>query len=204
VSKLPLGMVIGALLGLIDCMSAWASRQRSVFLFAAAVGFYGGIGHAQEATPSPLAPLDFLIGRWEGTSEGKPGSGTVQREYSRVLGSQFVEGRNVSTYPPQRKNPKGERHEDIGFFSFDQTRKRLVLRQFHIEGFVNHYVAEVPNGSGAIVFTTEAIENIPAGWRAREIYTVLGPAEVEEQFELAEPGKEYEVYSRTRLRRLDK
>jgi len=39
------------------------------------------------------------------------------------------------------------------------------------------------------VFTSEAIENIPAGWRARETYVVTGPDEFEEVFELAEPGK---------------
>jgi hypothetical protein len=52
----------------------------------------------------------------------------------RVLGSRFIQVRNRSTYPPQEKNPKGETHEDIGLFSFDSARKRIVLRQFHVEG----------------------------------------------------------------------
>ena len=33
--------------------------------------------------PDPFARIDFLIGRWEGTSEGKPGKGTVRRDYTR-------------------------------------------------------------------------------------------------------------------------
>jgi len=45
--------------------------------------------------------------------------------------------RNQSTYPPQAKNPKGEQHEDRGFISYDKARKKFVLRQFHVEGFVN-------------------------------------------------------------------
>jgi hypothetical protein len=53
-----------------------------------------------------------------------------------------------------------------------------------------------------IVFTTESIENIPAGWRARETYIVYGPDEFEEIFELAEAGKAFEVYSRARLKRI--
>jgi hypothetical protein len=149
-----------------------------------------------------LAALEFLIGRWEGTSEGQPGKGKVQRDYVRVLGGRFIEGRNRSVYPPQPKNGNGETHEDRSIFSFDRARKRLVLRQFHIEGFVNQYVAEVPSKPGFVVFTSEAIENIPPGYRARETYTLRGSSELEEVFELAEPGKEFAVYSRTVLKRV--
>jgi hypothetical protein len=51
-----------------------------------------------------------------------------------------------------------------------------------------------------IVFTSEGIEN-PAGWRARETYRVAGPGEFTETFELAEPGKDFEIYSEGRLHR---
>src|SRR5262245_41384136 len=60
-------------------------------------------------------------------------------------------------------------HEDLGAFRVDTGRRRIVLRQVHVEGFVNQNVMEPPASSApAIVFTTEAIENVPAGWRARE------------------------------------
>ena len=52
------------------------------------------------------------------------------------------------------------------------------------------------------MFASEAIENIPAGFRARETYLVHGPDEFEEVFEMAEPGKPGEVYSRSRFRRV--
>jgi hypothetical protein len=64
-----------------------------------------------------------------------------------------------------------------GFFSYDKTRKKLVLRQFHSEGFVNQYVSESASDGKSLVFVTEANENIPAGWRARETYRVIGPDE---------------------------
>jgi hypothetical protein len=144
-----------------------------------------------------------MIGRWEGSSEGQPGKATVQREYSRVLNDRFVRVRNRSEYPVQDKNPRGEIHEDEGFFSFDRARKRLVLRQFHVEGFVNQFVHDLESSSPQkIVFTTESIENIPSGFRARETYVVHGPDEFEEIFELAEPGKPFERYSRARLKRV--
>jgi hypothetical protein len=152
-----------------------------------------------QAPADPFAPIAFMIGRWEGTSEGQPGKGTVRREYARALNGRFIRIRNRSEYPAQEKKPKGEIHEDEGFFSFDRGRKRLVLRQFHVEGFVNQYVQEADS---PLTFTTETIENIPPGFRARESYIVHSPDEFEEIFELAEPGKGFEAYSRTQLKRI--
>jgi hypothetical protein len=148
-----------------------------------------------------LAPLARVVGHWSGTAEGQAGKGQVDRRYQRVLGSKFIEVRNRSTYPPQEKNPKGETHEDVGFFSFDSARKRVVFRQFHVEGFVNQYVLDPSSTADRLVFISESIENIPTGFRARETYVFSAVDEFEEIFEIAEPGKEFEVYSRSRLTR---
>ena len=161
-----------------------------------------GIAGQQSNAADPFERVSFFIGRWEGTSEGQPGKAAVRREYTRVLNSRFIRVHNRSEYPPQDKNPKGEIHEDEGFVSFDRARKRLVFRQFHVEGFVNQYVEDADTSTSRVVFTTEAIENIPAGWRARETYVVHGPDEFEEVFELAEGGKPFELYSRARLKRV--
>jgi len=125
---------------------------------------------------------------------------TSERHYSFILNGKFLHGRNRSVYKPQEKNPKGEIHENLDYFSYDRNRKKLVLRQFHIEGFVNQYVC-VDSGedSKTFVFETEAIENIPAGWKARETYKLLDGGDWQETFELAAPGKEYEIYTQTRL-----
>ena len=149
-----------------------------------------------------LARLDFLLGRWEGTQEGQPGSGTVTREYTRELNGRFVRAQNRSVYPAQPKNPKGEIHEDVGYFGLDRARKLIVFRQFHVEGFVVQYVWDPASTGSRIVMTSEAIENIPKGYRARETYVQLGPDELEEIFEMAEPGQDFKVYSRTRLKRV--
>jgi hypothetical protein len=156
----------------------------------------------QSAATDLLAPVRMLVGRWQGHSEGQPGRGTVEREYTELFGSRFIHVRNRSTYAPQEKNPKGEVHEDLGVFSFDKSRGRAVFRQFHVEGYVNQYVADALPQAGRVVFTSEAIENIPPGYRARETYLVLGPDEFEEVFELAEPGKAFELYSRVHLKRV--
>jgi hypothetical protein len=177
-------------------------QVRLAFAGIGVVAVVASVLTQQAAAPDALARLAFLIGKWEGTAEGKPGKSTVRREYTRALRSRFIRAVHWSEYPPQEKNPKGEIHEDEGFFSYDRARKRLVFRQFHVEGFVSTYVEDADSTPTRIVFTTEAIENIPAGWRARETYVVHGPDEIEEVFELAEAGKPFEVYSRTRLKRV--
>ena len=179
-----------------------AIRQTVIFGLLVLTATLSPSGQEDKQPSDRWAPVRFLIGSWEGTSEGRPGKGTVRRLYQFALRDQYIEVRNTSTYPATEKNPKGEVHEDHGFISFDRARKRFMFRQFHVEGFVIHYAQDDPPAQGAISFTSEAIENIPPGWRARESYVVLGPDEFEEIFELAAKDKPFEVYSRTRLKRI--
>jgi hypothetical protein len=155
-----------------------------------------------KVSPDAWEPFKYFVGSWEGTGKGQPGVSKTQREYRFVLNNTFLHVQNRSAYDPQPKNPKGEVHEDWGLMSFDKARKKFVLRQFHVEGFVNEYVTSSSSADGkTIVFTTESIENIPAGFRARETYKILGPDEFVEVFEIAEPGKDFELYVENHYRR---
>ena len=177
---------------------------RILFLSSAFVVALTSVAAAQSAAPrpSPWEPMRYFAGSWSGTGSGEPGHSTVEREYRFTLGDRFLEVRNTSKYAPQEKNPKGEVHEDRGFISWDRARRRFVLRQFHVEGFVNQYVADsVVAAPDSVVFTSEAIENIPPGFRARETYRIVGPDEFVERFEMAEPGQPFATYSETRLKR---
>ncbi len=99
---------------------------------------------APSAAPDPWADVRFMVGDWQGASEGEPGQGRVERSYAFVLKDRFLHERNVSTYAPQPSNPKGEVHEHWSFFSYDKARKAIVLRQFHQESFVNQFVQARP------------------------------------------------------------
>lgn len=175
-------------------------RNAAVALFLLVMtGTASGAGKGD--AESPWAPIRFLVGDWEGESEGQPGKGTVKRTYRFVLGDKFLHERNVSNYPPQPKNEKGEVHEHWSFFSHDRARRTLVFRQFHQEGFVNQYVMAAGSPAGTVVFETEALENIPSGWKARETYETVSPDEFVETFELAQGGGGWELYSRARFKR---
>jgi hypothetical protein len=148
-----------------------------------------------------LEPFQFFIGSWQGVGQGHSGSSEVARTYRLVLGDRYLQVESTSFYPPQEKNANGERHQEVGMISFDKARGLFVLRQFHGEGFVNQYHSEAV-GPDRIVFVTEAIENIPDGWRARETYVIEGPESFVERFELAAPGKDFDLYSENRLTRV--
>jgi hypothetical protein len=76
------------------------------------------------------------------------------------MNGRYVHETNVSTYPPQQKNPKGEVHEHWSLISFDRARATLVMRQFHIEGFVNTCRQAVPPRDARRVFERETFENL--------------------------------------------
>ena len=146
--------------------------------------------------------FDYFIGSWRGSGKGQPGESRLERSYEYVLNNKFLFVRSTSTYEPQDKNPQGEIHEEWGLISYNKARENLIFRQFHVEGFVNHYVlGQATEGGESITFITEEIENIPPGWRARETYRILGPDEFIEVFELAGPDKEFEAYGENRFQR---
>lgn len=166
--------------------------KRILWVFALLPALAYGQMSKSDSLWLPLVPL---IGQWSGTGEAPEGKGKYERTYQFVLNKKFIELRNKSVYAPSKESPKGYTHEDYGLISYDKARKTFVLRQFHTEGFMNQYVLEriSPDGK-TIVFVTESIENIPAGWRARETYVITGNT-LTEAFDLAEPGKEFAPYT---------
>lgn len=154
-----------------------------------------------QAEPAPtldqrLASLSRFVGQWRGAAAGEPGVGTVERSYTPILAGKFVEERNVSRYD------SGEIHHHLAFWSFDRGRGRFVLRQFHQESFVNQFAATTADfQDGLLIVESESIENIPAGFRARETYRFSGTDAFEEIFEIAEPNADFAVYSHNRFTR---
>ena len=154
-----------------------------------------GLATLLQQQADPFQPVRFMIGSWKGTAEGQSGTGAVERTYTMVLTGRYIQETNVSVYPK-------ERHEHISFISYDSNRKLLVLRQFHQEGFVNRYVLKPELSSERkIVFESESFENFDNSWKARETYEILSPNEFVEIFELAPPGKPYELYSKNHFKR---
>ncbi len=181
-----------ALGGLLACPIALASPE----VLEASLGVDDHF--APNADEDVWQPLRFLLGTWASVNDGQPGKGTGRRVCRLVLNNRFLEVRNTTTYSPQSRNPKGETHRDLAYISYDRTRKIFVMRQFHIEGFVNTYVANRV-AAGDVQFTSESIENIAPGWRARATYRRVSDTAWIELFELAEPGADFAKYAEGRF-----
>jgi hypothetical protein len=156
---------------------------------------------AEPATFDPWASVRFLLGQWEGEGQGRPGLSRVSWTFELVLRGRYLQLRGISVFDPQPASPTGERHEELSLFSWDKRRTALVWRQFNAEGFVNQFVLEKEDGE-ELTFVTESIEGLPPGFRAREVLRRAGPDELHARFAIAAPGKDFELYSESRLRRV--
>jgi hypothetical protein len=157
-------------------------------------------GQSQSAVKADRwAAWRSLVGTWEGSSEGRPGKGTVRLEVGFVLNERFLRLAGVADYVDAKD--AREHHEDFGFVSYDRGRSSFVFRQFHSEGFVNQYtLTSDPSAQGKFELTSVYCENTPPGWRARETYVVSGDR-LEHTFELAPPDKPFEHYTTATLKR---
>jgi len=162
-----------------------------------------GILFAQgEKKEDVWSPFKYFIGNWKGTGKGRSGLSKLEAEFKFVLNGKYLQVRGKAVFEPQEKNKKGEVHEDLGFISFDRARKAFVFRQFHVEGFVTQNVLDsLSSNEKTFVFLSENIENIAPGWRVRATYKIQNENEFLQIFELAEPGKDFEVYSENQLKR---
>jgi hypothetical protein len=148
----------------------------------------------------PWGALRQLVGSWDGVEKGQPGEGRGERTYEFVLGGRYLHARNVSRFPPQPQNPKGEVHEDWKFFSVDAGQQTLALREFHIEGFVNYYLLDAEASSNTrMVFVSRHLENFDG--RARYTVEFEGADAFVETFEVGSADKPLEVLVQNRWTR---
>lgn len=146
--------------------------------------------------------MKLFVGKWEGKGEGKSGVSKVTKDFQFVLNEKFLQLKTNAVFEPQEKNPKGEVHEDWGFFSFDQSRKKFVFRQFHVEAFIIQYILEeISNEGKTIVLKSEHIENGPPGLEAKLIYKFIDDDTLEEGFYLGFAGKDLDCYITNLLKR---
>ena len=121
-------------------MRTLITRRDSLLAALAAAPWLASASEAAD----PWQAVRALVGDWVGESSGRSGDARVERSYRWVLQGRFLQEQSVSVYPPQERNPKGERHEHWGLFSYDKAGRCLVLRQFPCRGLRQH----LPPGAG--------------------------------------------------------
>lgn len=130
---------------------------------------------------SPLAPLAFLIGTWEGSGGGKEAAGSGGFAFRVVNQGHAVLRTNVASYPATADRP-AYRHEDtmIAYADGGGVRADYCDSEDH----VIHYRLE-PIAQGGLRFVSAAAAPGP---RYRLTYRPTGEGAIEGTFEVAAPG----------------
>lgn len=145
--------------------------------------------------------FNFLLGNWSGEGTGFGNSKSkIESGFQLVLGDKYIEVTNESKFAPTDKNPEGEYHIDKGLISYDRSRKLIVFRQFHIEGFVNQYIlVDSLSTASKLVFESEIIENFMPGGKARWTIIKHSENEIETVFDLSMNLNGYTCYGINKL-----
>jgi hypothetical protein len=152
-------------------------------------------------TDTAWAAFQPLLGTWSGQAEGEPGIGTVQRSVTPALDGAFLRVTDQGEFLPQEKNPKGERHADESFISFDHAQRVFRMKQFHQGGILNEFKVDSVSADGhTIILITERVENFMPGWRSRLTWIIDGDSWIE-VFDVAPPNKKWMTYMRITLKR---
>jgi hypothetical protein len=147
------------------------------------------------AAPS-WAPLQFLVGTWEGVGSGAPGEGRGGSTFAFELDKNILVRRNWAEYAPKAGETKGVSHQDLMIVYAEPGDPLLKAIYFDMERHVIHYVLQPPAGPNQAVFETEPGTKGP---RFRLSYALEGDGRVLNIFSMAMPGQDFKEYTRGRL-----
>ncbi len=145
------------------------------------------------ASASPLAGLNFLVGTWTGEGSGEPGKGSGEFSLKYDLDGRLLIRTNFAEYPATADRP-AFRHDDLMITYSEGGALRAIY--FDSEGHVIRYnVTASPNSA---VFLSE-----PPGPIYRLSYTAKDANHVSIKFEIAPPDKpnEFKTYIEASARR---
>jgi hypothetical protein len=135
------------------------------------------IGLASAQTPQkkadPLQPFGFLLGKWNGTGGGQPGSGMGAFSYDAELDGHILVRHNYAEC-----NGTNLRHDDLLIVYLEDSPRAIY---FDSEGHVIRYRVTIPS-AGSVVFESDGSQPGP---RYRLSYVLKG-AGLEGMFEIAE------------------
>ncbi len=118
------------------------------------------IASAAGAEPaSPLDPLRFLVGTWQGEAGGEPGQGSGSATFAFDLDGRVLVRRSHTTYPPADGKP-GIVHDDL-LVIHAARGGGLEAVYFDNEGHVIEYAIAVSPDGKRVQFTSEPEPSSP-------------------------------------------
>jgi len=153
-------------------LSQW--RVASVLLVFFALG-----GSIRGEPLPPLAPLQFLVGEWEGIGDQAGATGGFT--FAPSLQERVIVRTNYSNTPATSGTP-ASRHDDLMVVYVEAGVVKADY--FDSEGHVIRYVVDARPGEAVFVSEIKAAEP-----RYRLTYTQASPGTLNGRFDVAPPGK---------------
>jgi hypothetical protein len=151
-------------------------RLHMLAVAAVAVLHGSGVGGA---VPPDLQPLSFLVGSWEASGAGQPGSGVGTFVFSWSLQDRVMVRNSFAEYAATGATP-ASRHDDLMIIYAGSNGVRADY--FDNEGHVIRY--SVRPSANQAVFTSDVVAGEP---RFRIRYTRTADGGLEGEFEIAAP-----------------
>ena len=159
-------------------------RRTAVTLIAAALVGVGTLCPIRAASlPPSLAPLEFLVGDWQGGGGGTPGQSQGGTSFAPGLQDRVLVRTNVAVTAATGTTP-ASRHDDLMIVYVDE-RGAVRADYYDNEGHVIRYAVTVPR-PGQAVFTSAATA---AGPQYRLTYDAGPTGVLSGTFAIAAPGK---------------
>jgi hypothetical protein len=136
-------------------------------------------GTLRGEVPAPLAPLQFLLGDWEGVGDQAGATGGFS--FALRVQDRVIVRTNYSDRPASGTEP-ASRHDDLMVIYEDAGR--IKAEYFDSEGHIIRYVAEVKGAE--VVFLSELRRSEP---RYRLTYTQTSPTLLLGKFDVASPAR---------------
>lgn len=147
-----------------------------LFLFQAAPA-------QQKLMESKLAPLQFLLGKWEGEGSAEAGRGSGYFSFESSLQDRVLVRKNHSEYRQARDRPV-YRHDDLMIVYVDAATKQVRAFYTDNEQHVINYAISVSANGTSVVFLSEAQTGAP---RYRLTYATTQTGKMSVTLETAQP-----------------
>jgi hypothetical protein len=136
-------------------------------------------GVVRGQAPAPLAPLQFLLGSWEGIADQAGATGGFS--FALSVQDRVIVRTNYSD-TPANGGRSASRHDDL-MVIYDEAG-RVKAEYFDSEGHIIRYIAETKEGE--VVFLSDVR---PSEARYRLTYTHASATTLRGTFDVAPPGQ---------------
>lgn len=162
------------------------------------LGLLIGASALRAAEPVELQPLAFLVGEWDSSGAGEPGTGVGAAVFRRGLQDGVILRTSFAEYPAAGGRPPS-RHDDLMIIYVSPAGVRADY--YDSENHVIRYSVRSP-APGQAVFLSDPVAGQPT---FRLTYKLTSNGTLDGEFEIADPGSsEFKAYLTWHSRKVTK